>query len=307
MIKKSLLLMPMLMVINGIHGHEPFDSIRRADINGLKKWIAQGIFKETLNEIDPKTGLSLFEAAFKTGKYDDMDIPEILQELFQQVAEEAKKKLKKSINEAADEGWTPLYWAALGNNFDIVKLLLENGAKDSINKADKVTNQSPLFWAVRNDNLEVVKLLLEYGAKDSINESDSNDLDPLSMAVRNNNLKMVKLLLANGAKVSINKVGHQSMTPLHWAVNRNNLEMVKLLLFFSAQVTDDIRYSSRDERIKKLLNNPTAIEQYLTKEELEEFDKIAGKSKPTLKNFEQGDIKINYDPNKYWFLMEEDV
>ena len=70
------------------------------------------------------------------------------------------------VNKADNDNWTPLYWACRINNLDIVKLLLANGAQESINKADKL-GSTPLYSACENDNLGIVKLLLADGAEKS--------------------------------------------------------------------------------------------------------------------------------------------
>ncbi|KKP24554.1 MAG: Pfs, NACHT and Ankyrin domain protein [candidate division TM6 bacterium GW2011_GWF2_30_66] len=67
---------------------------------------------------------------------------------------------------------TPLHCACGNNNLELVTLLLANGAKESINKVDKLFGLTPLCCACCNNNLEIVTLLLANGAKESINKVD---------------------------------------------------------------------------------------------------------------------------------------
>ena len=141
-----------------------------------------------------------------------------------------KNGAKDSVNKASTKhGKTPLYWACWNNNLEIVKLLLDNGAKESVNKANAY-GKTPFYWACWENNPEVIKLLLENGAKDSVNKVDNYGESPLYWVCYKDNLEMVKLLLDNGAKDSVNKAGNDGRTPLYWACHNNNLEIVKLLL-----------------------------------------------------------------------------
>ncbi|MFC1843106.1 ankyrin repeat domain-containing protein [Candidatus Dependentiae bacterium] len=73
------------------------------------------------------------------------------------------KKEKVDINKA-NRGWTPLYCACSCNSLDIVKYLVQNGAKKSINEANDDV-ETPLYWACMFNNLDMAKLLVENGAQ----------------------------------------------------------------------------------------------------------------------------------------------
>lgn len=65
----------------------------------------------------------------------------------------------------------PLHFALGDNDFELVKLLLDNGADPDLKDSDGYTT---LDQAVEFKNKKMVSLLLEYGAKLSI--MDENDL-----------------------------------------------------------------------------------------------------------------------------------
>jgi ankyrin repeat protein len=67
------------------------------------------------------------------------------------------------INDKNDNGDTALCFAAMQNKVEYVKLLLKYGADPNINNA-KYRNESPLYHAVKNNNYNMVKLLIENNA-----------------------------------------------------------------------------------------------------------------------------------------------
>lgn len=220
MFKKTVLLMSIFSVVNGIYAREPFDSINKGDSESLKKFIAE---------------------------------------------EKEKGTLKKSINQANNFGWTPLWFGVYANQLEMIRLLLENGAKASIN----------------------------IGNHDQIT--------PLISAAQNNNLDIMKLLLTNGAIDSINVASQYNNTPLSWAIYRNNEKMVKLLIYCGAEITDYIKRNSKpkNETIAKLIKNPGLIHSILTKEEENEFAKLSGDKKTIEPDFGTGvKVEKSYEKDK---------
>lgn len=95
-----------------------------------------------------------------------------------------------------DEEETPFDLAIYVENSDMVQLLLEN-RKINVNKAG-FCGTTPLQRAVESDDIELVKLLLDYGAK--VNVKDDFGETPLSTAKENKNKEIIQLLRASGAK-----------------------------------------------------------------------------------------------------------
>ena len=67
----------------------------------------------------------------------------------------------ESLNEIDKYGFTPLIEAAIIDNLDICRLLLEQGADPTL---QDVTGGTALHWAAENANAALCKLLLEHGA-----------------------------------------------------------------------------------------------------------------------------------------------
>jgi ankyrin repeat protein len=77
-----------------------------------------------------------------------------------------------------------------------------------VSKFSRNPRARPLWLAARNGDIEVVKLLLNKGAK--ANETNGSDSDPtaLHIAARNGHHRVVELLLEHGADLAVrNKFG----------------------------------------------------------------------------------------------------
>jgi uncharacterized protein len=100
--------------------------------------------------------------------------------------------------QSRDKAGTPvLVLAVAARNFDIVKLLIENGARpDDKSKKDETT---ALTLAAANGDLEIVTYLLDHKA--NINEPGSLRETALIKAVRFQRNEVVKLLVERGADI----------------------------------------------------------------------------------------------------------
>ena len=132
------------------------------------------------------------------------------------------------VNIPNSNGRTPLI-ALVESNMDsenIIKTqILENGG--NIDQADN-NGTTPLFLAVLVNDIDLVRLLLEYGA--NIDKARVSGTTPLLQAVHNNNIDMVRFLLENGANKSIaDSVGR---TPLIVATGEEYYEIALLISNF---------------------------------------------------------------------------
>lgn len=113
---------------------------------------------------------------------------------------------------------TALSAAACKGHFDIVKLLVENGA--DVNKGH------PLSAAVGSNHLEVARFLLEKGSRDP---------EALGRAVLARNLAACTLLCENLPEIDFSRKGSWGgMAPLHRAANYGQTEIVRFLLHAGA-------------------------------------------------------------------------
>jgi ankyrin repeat protein len=120
-------------------------------------------------------------------------------------------------------GATLLIWASQNGHTEIVRLLLDRGAK--VNEPDTFDNFA-LYVATSGKHLDTVRLLLDRGA--DINQIGKMfDTTALICAVRVGSVDIVRLLIKHGAEVNIKESGGK--TALKIAKEKNRTEIIKIL------------------------------------------------------------------------------
>jgi len=119
---------------------------------------------------------------------------------------------------------TPLHIAVKSGDINIVRRLLDNGAKVD---AKGAWGDTPLAWAVYDGLLDIAQLLIQRGA----DVSDKYGTFLLDLAC--NSLSMTTLLINSGAKVIHSKNGR---TPLLSAVRKGNIDVCRMLIDNGADV-----------------------------------------------------------------------
>src|SRR6185369_8105812 len=143
-----------------------------------------------------------------------------------------------AVNDSDANGQTPLMLAARTTSADLVRVLLDVGAKPTINARDKsgrsaLMNASECFF---DSGLKTVRLLLAGGA--TINDSDASGATALMLAGKSGSNATVKVLLEAGAVTSINSKDNKGKTALihsilghgYFASNWVPTEVVKALV-----------------------------------------------------------------------------
>ncbi len=138
---------------------------------------------------------------------------------------EIERQLKEhpDINAAQPDGMTALHWAALRDDFEAAKLLVEAKADVAATNRYGVT---PLSLACQIGSTEILELLLDRGADP--NTALRGGESALMTAARTGKPGPVRALLAKGAKVDAKE--RHGQTALMWAAADGHAEVVELLL-----------------------------------------------------------------------------
>jgi hypothetical protein len=144
------------------------------------------------------------------------------------VVEKILKNHPECINWIDGFSYTPLHQAAIYKHFDIVELLLANGA--DINAAYK-DNRTPLAAAVFHDYPDVMEYLLKLGA-DIEGRPPST---PLIDAVLLSRTKCIKILIKHGANRSAKD--SKGKTAYDWSLYYNG----------DCEFTNQLKYESDSE------------------------------------------------------------
>jgi ankyrin repeat protein/alpha/beta superfamily hydrolase len=142
------------------------------------------------------------------------------------------------VNARAATGITPLMVAArYRGNVEVVRLLLQKGAKPKVDKGIEVRNDaSALFFAVMARDVPMAGALLNAGAKleDKMKILGNLVTSPMAYATFGGDSAMVEFLTGWGANP--NEVDTDSVSVLAWATIGNHLGTVQALLARGAQV-----------------------------------------------------------------------
>ncbi|KEA63166.1 Ankyrin [Marinobacterium lacunae] len=153
-------------------------------------------------------------------------------------------RVQSLLNEGADPnavsetGYTALYRAAEKGQTDIVKTLLEGGAR--VDASWK--GWTPLLAAVRYEgSIETIAALLDGGA--DMTKRSPDDWSIVLLAARYRDVAMMKYLLKRGA--SLNVTTDHGWSPLSLAVFADNRELVEYLI--SVGASPDVKNDDGDD------------------------------------------------------------
>jgi len=157
------------------------------------------------------------------------------------------------VNARDQRGSTPLILAQEHKKTELVRLLLQNGAKESIDAQDR-HGQTALMEALYMPNIEIVKLLLENGA--DIDKLDQYGCNALMLAVCNP--EIIELLIQKidlqDLYNKINTVNLFGKTALIYAAEFNQIETARILLD-TRKIIDQYDRKSKTALTYAALNN----------------------------------------------------
>ena len=122
------------------------------------------------------------------------------------------------LNQATNQGFTPLYIGCQEGHLEIVRLLIGGGAD-----IDKPNDRgcTPLYIGCFEGHLEIVRSLIKGGA--DIDKTNDRGLTSLDFGCLRGHLDVARLLLASGAKG--NTTAKESQVLMQEATSRSHLEL----------------------------------------------------------------------------------
>ena len=172
---------------------------------------------DDVDEIKKRQYLQYLKANTKS-KYGNSALVYAIAEKSQNVIKYLSQLADYDINFSNNYGENALMMAAFTGNLPLVKLLIER-------RGGQVQQDgwSPIHYAVIHGNLEVVRFLLSKGAEvDALTPSETT---PLMLAIRYGHIHVVKLLLDKGADLSA--LNDQQLTPIDFARYFNQREIAR--------------------------------------------------------------------------------
>ncbi len=214
------------------HGSEPVTwqrAIDRDDIQALWRLLPESDVLET-NE----KGKTALMSAVRLG---DVKLYSVLKE----------KGL--TVDDRSSTGGTVLMYAALGNQLDMIRSVVEERNDQSYLNAQSTNGWTALMIASAKGFQSSVKLLVELGADPAL--ADAYQWSPLMRAIDNRHGQVVRYLLSL-PDFDLNAVNENGATALHVAVLKEDAVSVALLL--KAGITRSIKDSggatARDIAVK---------------------------------------------------------
>lgn len=125
------------------------------------------------------------------------------------------------INQPGAKGYTPLHYAASGDEPEIVKYLLENGADvDGYQSSEP----SPLIKALFEHNYEIANILLDWKA--NVEAMDDENWRPLHYVASQDHQQLTRRLMDSGCE--LDPQNDEGETPFYRACSNNCTEIMEL-------------------------------------------------------------------------------
>lgn len=158
---------------------------------------------------------------------------------------------------------TPLHYACIVNNLNIVKVLLEEGANpNNINLQNQNSLQYSVYYAKDNYNIQIIKELLNHHV--NINHTDLNLWNSLHLICNNINIssekqiEIVKILIDNG--VNFHTKTDENVTCKDLARDNENDDLITLLdhyddLFKAQRIIEKVKLKLKAKENRKNKKN----------------------------------------------------
>lgn len=153
------------------------------------------------------------------------------------------------VNAAEPDGSTVLHWATYAVDHELVRALLDAGAKADITNR---FGSAPLTEAVKLGDVELVQMLLDAGA--DANSPNQDNQTALMLASSIGSLEIAQMLINRRADVNAVE-SFRGQTALMWAAAENHPDVAELLIKNGADVS---RRALHDDWPRQMTSEPRA-------------------------------------------------
>lgn len=216
----------------------PMEAKRRPPLQP-PPWFSDNKAAEALLKAANDGDLKMLRAALKRGTPVDVKSKRGFTALGLAASENHLEALKILIAAKADvnaEYWgrTWLHWSSMSGQMEVVKLLLDAGAKvnTTYHEDSGAGGETPLIGAAREGRTEIVKILIAAGA--DMNAVMTWNRTALYFVAEQKNPELMSVLLKAGADPNI--ADDEGKTPLMRAAEAGQTENAKLLIAAKADV-----------------------------------------------------------------------
>ena len=170
---------------------------------------------------------------------------------------------KENVHQRDANNKTPLFYAAVSGDKELLKKIIINGADVNARDIDGDNVLLELIFKGKGqtkDDLDIFKILLGSGA--NINSRNRYDQTPVAHAIMKNLNDLVDLLFTQKIE---NIHGNDGYTLLHYAADNNNLHAIKLIFRNFPDADLNIKNTSGATPLLKACsqNNPDIVELFL--------------------------------------------
>lgn len=167
------------------------------------------------------------------------------------------------LNATDEAGYTPLHWACMRAQWDVVRFLIDKGADLNVVGGDGGTQ---INWAVHHDNVDVIALMIENGAK--LNIRNKWGMTELHTAIWRGCINVVEYLLEHGSDPDIKT--NEGWTAMHYAHRSGHDNIIEMLKKrgISTDVQDNQGRFPRHLYFKKpnpIELSPAELDEYIGK------------------------------------------